>query len=771
MKSLRLIAVISVFLLAGVVLAQQQKEQEGKKAAPPKPKKEKVERLKPRLVTAATRTPLPLEDIPASAAVVDKERAEVLGFSTVDDWLRFVPGLYRRRTKGFMDSLAGVQLRGFKGRERTLCLFDDIPIHTGYTGVPYLDMLIPYEIKRIEVVKGPFSALYGGHAMGGVVKVVPEQIPPKPAVRAVLTCGNLGTTLLYGGYSFWAVKRRLAFRLGYKTKSTDGYESEYAVKSAKDGSSGTPVTGWIRTTDRTGKKTYYILGHRGGRNTWFDQAFSLRAVWMPTEKTRLALQTVRSEYRYDYTNDRASILRDASGNIVYSGDPSQGYKVTFNDGGTDKEITLHEGDFLKGPGGQTLWLHLLSFKTFFSDEANLKAWVGVVDVLRDYWFSPSSSKSKLDGTGEGDFNLTPSFGLETGVQFMRRFGKGARHRFICGATYDRNRARSTTYTLINWLYSSSKSGVLRRMSGKAALYGLYTQFEIALSEKWVVVPALRYDWWRTYDGETYDQTAGFTKQPARTSDAVSPKFSFLFKPTTGLRFYGSYGGAFRAPSVYELYRTWSSSWGTIYEGNPDLKPEKVLGIELGFRLTTLKLLPFGATHFAGAYFNMNIEDLIYYETVAPKHNRRTNAGKARNEGYEFEIAQDFGKTFKIWFNFTDVYARITDNPAKPETEGKRVTYVPRYTYNFGFEVRWRKITAALTGRFYGKIYLRDDNSDTAQGVPQTFEPFFNLDFRFGYKCGSNIWLYLTIENLLNDRFIEYSRTPPRTVLVQMSIRL
>ncbi|RKY11525.1 MAG: hypothetical protein DRP82_07425, partial [Planctomycetota bacterium] len=688
-----------------------------------------------------------------------------------DDWLRFTPGLYRRRTKGFMDSLAGVQLRGFKGRERTLCLFDDIPIHTGYTGVPYLDMLIPYEIERIEVVKGPFSALYGGHAMGGVVKVVPEPIPLKSAVRVVLTCGNLGTTILYGGYSFWAVKHRLAFRLGYKTKSTDGYETEYAVKSAKDGSSGIPVTGWIRTTDRTGKKTYYILGHRGGRNSWFDQAFSLRAVWTPTEKVRFALQTIRSEYRYDYTNDRASILRDASGNIVYSGDSTQGYKVTFNDGGTDKEITLHEGDFLKGPGGQVLWLYLLSLKAFLPDKASLKVWSGAVDVLRDYWFSPSSSKAKLDGTGEGQFNLTPSFGLETGVQFTRRFGKGAKHRFVCGATYDINRARSTTYTLTNWLYSSSKSDVLRRMSGKASLYGLYAQLEFALSQKWVVVPAIRYDWWRTYDGETYDQTTGFVKQPARTSDAVSPKLSFLFKPTSELRLYGSYGSAFRAPSIYELYRTWSSSWGTVYEGNPNLKPEKVLGVELGVRLTTRKLLPLGVTHIAGAYFNMDIEDLIYYETVESKHYRRTNAGKARNEGYEIEIAQNLGKIFKVWFNFTDVYARITNNPAKPETEGKRVTYVPRYTYNFGLEMRWRKITAALTGRFYGKIYLRDDNSDTAQGVPQTFEPFFSLDFRFGYKCGNNVWLYLTIENLLNERFIEYSRTPPRTVLVQMSVRL
>ena len=92
MKPFQLIAITSLFLLAGVVFAQQQKKQK-EESAPPKPKEVEVERLKPRLVTAATRTLLPLEDIPASAAVVGREQAEMLGFSTVDDWLRFLPGL------------------------------------------------------------------------------------------------------------------------------------------------------------------------------------------------------------------------------------------------------------------------------------------------------------------------------------------------------------------------------------------------------------------------------------------------------------------------------------------------------------------------------------------------------------------------------------------------------------------------------------------------------------------------------------------------------
>ncbi len=752
--------------------AGEKKEKEAKKG-----KEERVERLKPVEVTAGTRTPVSLDDLPVSGVVVSRRDAEMLGFRTVDDMLRYVPGLYRRRTKGFMDTLSGVQMRGFKGRERTLCLFDEIPIHSGYTGVSYLDMLVPYEIERIEVVKGPFSALYGGHAMGGVVKVVPESIPSEPSLKAEVAYGDMSTSIFYLGYSRWLVGRRLAVRVGYKVKTSEGYETDYLVKSARDGTSGTPVSGWRRTLDRTGTKTYYILGYKGGFNDWHDDAFSVRVLWTPSERTRVTLDAVLSRYKYDYSNDKNTFLRDASGDLIYSGDSSASNKVTFNDGGVDKEITLREGDFLKGPGGKWQGLYLAGFRHRVAGWGDIKVWCGLVDTVKDYWFSPSSSTSKMDGTGEGQFNTTPSTAVETGAQFAWKFDT---HRVIFGAAWDHSRAHSITTTLANWLYSGSDTGVVREMQGKANLYGVYTQGEFLLKEWLAVVPAVRYDWWRTYEGEGYDQAAGFTEYPTRDADCVSPKLGFLWKipesfgsasrALSGLRLYGSYGRAFRAPSVYELYRTWSS-WGKTYQGNPDLKAEKALGGEIGLRQRTKSLLPWlGETFVSLAYFRFSIEGLVYYETVNATTLQRTNAGRARNEGYELELDQRVCGMFRVWFNFTDTYSRITDNPAKPATEGKRVTYVPRYMYNFGVEWRWRRFTASLAGRFFGKMYTRDDNSDRAQGVPQTHEPFFSLDLRLGWKYNENTSLSLSVENLLDERFFEYSLTPPRTISMQMSLK-
>lgn len=61
-----------------------------------------------------------------------------------------------------------ISLRGFYGPERNLVLIDGMPSPPGWSW-----SRVPLEmIDRVEVVKGPFSALYGERAMGGVVNIL-----------------------------------------------------------------------------------------------------------------------------------------------------------------------------------------------------------------------------------------------------------------------------------------------------------------------------------------------------------------------------------------------------------------------------------------------------------------------------------------------------------------------------------------------------------------------------------------------------------------------
>jgi len=290
-----------------------------------------------------------------------------------------------------------------------------------------------------------------------------------------------------------------------------------------------------------------------------------------------------------------------------------------------------------------------------------------------------------------------------------------------------------------------------------------------------LVGALRLDWWRTYDGYSYDAGLGAPqKSGSRTDTAISPKLSLLFRPEAlfekpsklakASRFWVSYGFAFRSPSVYELYRTWQSSWGTVYEGNLELEPEQTQGGEVGFRLRGAVLPPLGATSLHIAWFHYDVDDLVYYISVGPKHYRRDNIAKARIDGWEAEIRQAVTPWFSFFFNTTTTNSRVVKNPAKPKSEGKQLIYVPRHTYNFGLLFRLKgRFSFSFAGRFVGKVYTKDDNSDVAQHVPKTYEPFLCLDARVGVHLSRNAVLWISIENLTNSRWFEYYLMPPRTI--------
>lgn len=77
-----------------------------------------------------------------------------------------------------MDTLAGLSLRGFSEQKRTLILMDGVPLNDSYSGGVRYGGLLPENVERIEVAKGPFSSLYGGYAMGGVVNIL-TKMPKK----------------------------------------------------------------------------------------------------------------------------------------------------------------------------------------------------------------------------------------------------------------------------------------------------------------------------------------------------------------------------------------------------------------------------------------------------------------------------------------------------------------------------------------------------------------------------------------------------------------
>lgn len=140
----------------------------------------KVKKL-PEIVVTATRTEKEVEAAPASVNVITKKEIEIKNPKTIDEALNDIPGVMIKRGKGLMDTLSRITLRGVPKQQRTLIMMDDIILNDPYTGIVTFGGYFPEDLEKIEVVKGPFSSLYGGYAMGGVVNFI-TKMPEKREV-------------------------------------------------------------------------------------------------------------------------------------------------------------------------------------------------------------------------------------------------------------------------------------------------------------------------------------------------------------------------------------------------------------------------------------------------------------------------------------------------------------------------------------------------------------------------------------------------------------
>ena len=122
------------------------------------------------IVVTAARTPQDEADSAASVTIIDKARIERLGEPLVPDLLRLAPSTSVSQS-GPAGSLTEVRIRGAEANH-TLLFIDGIRANDPAAGnIPRFELLNADVASRIEVVRGPQSALWGSEAIGGVVAV------------------------------------------------------------------------------------------------------------------------------------------------------------------------------------------------------------------------------------------------------------------------------------------------------------------------------------------------------------------------------------------------------------------------------------------------------------------------------------------------------------------------------------------------------------------------------------------------------------------------
>jgi vitamin B12 transporter len=143
------------------------------------------------VLVSATRGEATLSNLGVSADVVDRARIEERAASSLLPLLQDVAGIATARTGG-VGGQASAFLRGGEARFVRV-LVDGMPVNQP-GGAFDFGTALPFELERVEVVRGAASALYGTDALAGVVQLVTRHPPPgePPSVRGEAEGGRFG---------------------------------------------------------------------------------------------------------------------------------------------------------------------------------------------------------------------------------------------------------------------------------------------------------------------------------------------------------------------------------------------------------------------------------------------------------------------------------------------------------------------------------------------------------------------------------------------------
>ncbi len=172
------------------------------------------------LVTARKQTES-LADVPLAISAFDSRMIENAGIRDLNDVARLTPGFSFTSVIGeFMPTpiIRGVAQTDLFGSDPNVAIFID----GVYTGAREALNFAQADIERIEVVKGPQSALYGRNAFAGAINIISKRPTDDLSGRAEVTYGTNGRFSVIGSVSVPLVKDVLAIKLTGSHSEYDG---------------------------------------------------------------------------------------------------------------------------------------------------------------------------------------------------------------------------------------------------------------------------------------------------------------------------------------------------------------------------------------------------------------------------------------------------------------------------------------------------------------------------------------------------------------------
>ncbi len=188
------------------------------------------------VVVSASKVETTIVNAPATVSVVGSETIESAPSTNFGDLLRNVPGVNVIQTSARDINLTSRQSTSTLATSQ-LVLLDGRTMYLDFFGLVLWDLIPnnPNEIKQIEVVRGPASAVWGANALSGVVNIITKTPREAPGVNLTLTGGTFsrsvgsradegsGTNYGFGASIARAPSDTISFRLSGGYYNSDPY--------------------------------------------------------------------------------------------------------------------------------------------------------------------------------------------------------------------------------------------------------------------------------------------------------------------------------------------------------------------------------------------------------------------------------------------------------------------------------------------------------------------------------------------------------------------
>lgn len=140
----------------------------------------------PAVIVTASKKAQSFQDVPNSVSLISLKEIERRNKTYLNELLEYTPGVYLME--------GDVNIRGSSGfslgaGSRVLLLIDGIPMMPGDSGDIKWDIVPLSQIERVEIIKGAGSALYGSHALGGVINIITKEPSFKPTTSVQASGG------------------------------------------------------------------------------------------------------------------------------------------------------------------------------------------------------------------------------------------------------------------------------------------------------------------------------------------------------------------------------------------------------------------------------------------------------------------------------------------------------------------------------------------------------------------------------------------------------